>query len=123
MGNLTKNFSRSEFACKGQQCCGHSAPINPDLVDALQLLRDRIGTPLIINSGFRCIKHNTETPEAAHDSQHCLGLAADVALPIGVSIDTFLNLARSIYAFSGIGIGISFLHLDIGRPQRIEWTY
>jgi hypothetical protein len=26
MGDLTSNFSRHEVACKGKQCCGHSAP-------------------------------------------------------------------------------------------------
>ena len=54
MGDLSKNFNRSEFACKGKNCCGHSAAVHPDLVDALQALRDRIGKPLSITSGFRC---------------------------------------------------------------------
>ena len=35
MGDLSKNFNRSEFACKGKNCCGHSAAVHPDLVDAL----------------------------------------------------------------------------------------
>ncbi len=58
MGDLSKNFNRSEFACKGKNCCGHSAAVHPDLVDALQALRDHIGKPLSITSGFRCNRHN-----------------------------------------------------------------
>ena len=40
MGDLSKNFNRSEFACKGTNCCGHSAAVHPELIDALQALRD-----------------------------------------------------------------------------------
>ena len=42
MGDLSRNFDRSEFACRGDNCCGHSSPIDPDLIAALQLLREPI---------------------------------------------------------------------------------
>ncbi len=58
MGDLSKNFNRSEFACKGTNCCGHSAPVQPELVSALQALRDQLNLPLSITSGFRCNRHN-----------------------------------------------------------------
>ena len=78
MGDLSKNFNRSEFACKGENCCGHSAPVHPDLIEALQALRDRIGKPLSITSGFRCNRHN-KAVGGAEQSFHTLGMAADVA--------------------------------------------
>ena len=56
MGDLTKNFSRSEFACP---CCGLDT-IDPDLVDILQHSRDAVGLPYPINSGCRCQKHNRD---------------------------------------------------------------
>lgn len=73
MGDLSKNFNRSEFACKGTNCCGHSAAVHPDLVDALQTLRDRIGKPLSITSGFRCNRHN-KAVGGAEQSFHTLGM-------------------------------------------------
>ena len=42
MGDLSKNFNRSEFACKGTNCCGHSAAVHPDLVDALAHQREHL---------------------------------------------------------------------------------
>jgi len=61
MGDLTRNFSRSEFACP---CCGR-ADVDMRLVEALQELRDLAGVPVRVNSGFRCAKHNREVGGAA----------------------------------------------------------
>lgn len=134
MGNLTRNFSRSEFSCKGANCCGHSAPISKQLVLALQDLRDSINVflnlkgldevPLIISSGFRCMKYNVLIQNSSPNSQHCLGLGSDVLCPKNLTMNQFLALARAIPAFKGIGIGTDFLHLDIRDvEERTEWTY
>lgn len=94
MDQLSKNFDRSEFACQGKNCCGHSAPISLDLVDALQELRDRVNEynrltrgfdadiPLVVTSGYRCNVHN-RTIHGASCSLHTVGLAADVMCPLG----------------------------------------
>jgi hypothetical protein len=55
MGDLTKDFSVSEFACK---CgCGLKYP-SPALSSLLQKIRDRTGQPVTIESGWRCTKRN-----------------------------------------------------------------
>lgn len=74
---LTNNFSRYEFACKGSSCCGNSAPIDLRLVAELQRLRDIIGMPIRITSGFRCITHNKRVGGDPR-SYHTLGMAADI---------------------------------------------
>ena len=57
MGDMTHDFSRSEFRCR---CgCGLDA-IDPDLVDNLQHSRDAVGLPYSISSGCRCKKHNSD---------------------------------------------------------------
>ncbi|MDR2179699.1 MAG: hypothetical protein LBP21_05290 [Synergistaceae bacterium] len=57
MGDLSKNFNVSEFACK---CgCGLKEP-SPALVSLLQNIRDRTGQPVIIESGWRCTQHNKD---------------------------------------------------------------
>ena len=53
MGDLTKDFSRQEFACK---CgCGFDR-IDPRVVDMCQVIRDKLGAPVRINSACRCEK-------------------------------------------------------------------
>lgn len=118
---LSKDFYRDEFACKGENCCNHSAPVHPSLVDALQLLRDRIGKPLQINSGYRCRKRNQEIGGAAN-SMHCLAIAADVVPPNGMTTGELAAEAENIFAFANGGIGIydGWVHLDT-RNGRKRW--
>jgi glycine/D-amino acid oxidase-like deaminating enzyme len=57
MGDLTKNFSTSEFACK---CgCGLKYPA-PALFRTIQEIRDWLQRPVSIVSGWRCAKHNRD---------------------------------------------------------------
>lgn len=75
MGDLTKNFSRSEFACKDG--CGFDG-IDVGLVNDLQKVRDRVNRPISVSSGCRCAKHNAATPGSAKTSSHMAGLAIDI---------------------------------------------
>lgn len=123
MGDLTRNFSRSEFACKGANCCNRTAPVLPELVHALQELRDQVGTPLVITSGFRCRTHN-KAVSGSLDSQHCLGTAADVLCPKGFTPQRFAELAELIPAFRDGGVGVypedNFIHVDV-RGSKARW--
>jgi len=124
--NLSTNFTRKEFRCKGRDCCGNSAPINQKLVDALQELRDLVGVPLKVLSGFRCNKYNRSKEVGSKDgSQHTLGNAADIAVPKGYSVDDFAAAAEMVDAFHWGGIGRyyskGFIHLDVRQgPARWE---
>jgi uncharacterized protein YcbK (DUF882 family) len=122
MGDLSKNFSRSEFACKGQDCCEHSAPVHPELISALQELREKVMVPLTINSGFRCNRHNRAIGGAAQ-SFHRLGMAADIACPKGMTPETLAQAAEAIPAFheGGIGIYPSWVHLDVRITGKARW--
>lgn len=122
MGDLSKNFSRSEFACKGTNCCGHSAPIQPELISALQALRDQLNLPLSITSGFRCNRHNDSVGGAAR-SFHTLGMAADVACPEEMTAEDLAQAAETIAAFQQGGIGIypSWVHLDVRTTGKARW--
>lgn len=121
MGDLTKNFNRAEFACKGANCCGHSAPVSVRLVNALQTLRDKLGVPLTINSGFRCVKHNAAVG-GKPNSQHLYGTAADVACPKGYTPKLLAQTAEELCLFDGIGIyhNKNFVHLDV-RGVKARW--
>jgi len=122
MNDLTKNFKRSEFACNGKNCCGHSAPVHPDLVSALQKLRDHLKIPLTINSGFRCNRHNKNI-DGSENSFHTLGMAADIKCPNGHTPESFAKAAETITEFreGGIGIYKSWVHLDVRKTGKARW--
>ena len=71
MGDMTKNFSRAEFACK---CgCGLCNP-DPELVKKLEKFRTLCGNkPMNINSACRCEKHN-KAVGGSTKSQHLMGI-------------------------------------------------
>ena len=74
-----KWFKEKEFACK---CCGQLPPLARENVKALvsevlDPVRERLGMPIVVNSGYRCEKHNKDVG-GVRNSQHLRGEAADV---------------------------------------------
>ena len=114
-----KHFTEDEFACK---CgCGYNGP-HPQLVAALDMVREEFGKPISILSGCRCPKHNAETPGAVEDSAHVRGYAADLrCLDSGDRLDLLKILPKY---FSRIGIYKSFIHVDCDpeKPRHVAWV-
>ena len=49
---LSKNFTRKDFKCP----CGCSRQmVDSELVEKLQTIRDKLGKPIKVTSGYRCI--------------------------------------------------------------------
>ena len=121
MGDLSDNFSRSEFVCK----CGCGANhISTVLVERLQRLRNFLRKPIVITSGVRCPTYNASVG-GKPDSAHLSGEAADIACLSG---HTRWQMKRIIYfweLFNRVGTGETFLHVDVSirLPQEVEWTY
>lgn len=119
------NFKPQEFACHH---CGELPPIlDVELLDRLQLLRTAIGKPLRVNSGYRCRLHNAEVKGSAY-SQH-KSLAVDLSLA-GLDAKRLYALSLEL-GFLGVGLGETFIHLDMRRkidgyqPPRVLtiWHY
>ena len=72
---LTKNFSLYEFECP----CGCTAQmIDRELVEKMQILRDKLGKKVKVTSGYRCVKHNaSKDVGGSKQSRHLYGIAAD----------------------------------------------
>jgi hypothetical protein len=118
------------FLCK---CgCGKGeGMISPELLSSLQKFQDFINLPIVINSGFRCPEYNKRI-DGAENSLHLTGEAVDI------SICTTLDNGRSQYwlsgpeilkllhksgvYFGGIGVGGTYLHLDIRKTPDF-WFY
>lgn len=116
MGDLSKHFSRHEFACK---CgCGFDA-INTSLVILLETVREKLGAPVTIASGCRCEKRNRQVG-GARFSQHTLGTAADIQVK-GVEPDVVAAFLETMLPSShGIGRYKTFTHIDV-RGKKSRW--
>ena len=76
MGDVSKNFSRKEFACN---CgCGFAA-VDIALLCGLQELRDIAGRGITISSGCRCEARNKKVGGASK-SFHKFAMAADIVI-------------------------------------------
>ena len=113
---LSKNFKVSEFACKGSGCCTEIL-WSPELVERLQWMRSLCGKPIVINSAYRCITHNKRVG-GVDSSKHLYGMAADLAIPKGMSLDKFAALAESA-GFRGVlkYTGTRFVHVDLRETK------
>lgn len=109
---ISRNFSRSEFACK---CgCGFDT-VDAELVDYLQAIRDNFDRPVRITSGARCEAHNLDIGGAA-SSQHLIGRAADFVVdhvPPGV-VQEFCEGMD----VPGLGRYEGFTHIDTRSQGR-----
>ena len=119
MGDLSENFSRSEFACK---CCGEQIEMNADLIKSLQKLRTIYGKPITINSGYRCPEHN-KAVGGVNDSEHVTGEAVDISCTTSQLRYELVEL--SLCRFQRIGIAKTFLHFGVGKAksQDVIWVY
>jgi uncharacterized protein YcbK (DUF882 family) len=114
MGDLTAHFSRHEFACHH---CGRLIGPTASLLRVLEQLREVVGRPLAIVSGYRCPEHNAAVG-GKPASQHLLGTAVDIAQGYAD--------ARTARESGARGVGLKggwVTHLDVRRGAPATWTY
>lgn len=120
---LTKNFNRIEFDSKDGTPVPESLMENiGELAEQLQILRDEIGVPIHIISGYRTPRHN-KVIGGAKFSQHLQAKAADCVVKSLTPAQLKKIVERLIKEnklwFGGIGEYKTFLHLDIrNKPAR-----
>ncbi len=116
-------FTGKELSCS---CCGVNA-FNKLTLDRLNALRKELGQPLIVNSAYRCEKHNALR---GYTQTHATGQAIDLNVSHKIAYDV-LELAIK-HGFTGIGIKqkgkVRFIHLDDleegeRRPRPHIWSY
>ena len=121
---LEENFSLSEFRCKD------GSPVPEELMDNvrllaknLQVLRDHIGKPVRIISGYRSPKYNRRIG-GARKSQHMLAKAADIKIsgmtPAEVKALIVQLIKDGKMKKGGIGLYRTFTHYDT-RGWNARW--
>jgi uncharacterized protein YcbK (DUF882 family) len=122
---LSKHFALDEFVSPRDKVKPTDAHLEnlKDLCElALEPLREALGRPLKITSGYRSPQYN-KSVGGAPGSQHTSGIAADIALESDEEMAKAAAIASKISAIGGIGLypGEGFIHVDIrqrigGRP-------
>lgn len=116
MTQIGISFEKREMQCK----CGCGKVIfDPDLIRKLDALREDLGRPIIINSGYRCEQHN-QNVGGSPNSQHLYGKAADIRCT-GITPEALARYAGK-YGFDGIGLYRWGIHVDV-RGYKARWDF
>ncbi len=122
--NLSRYFNSYEFDSKDGAVMPNKVSENIKiLANNLDVLREYIGQPIYINSGYRSLNHNARIG-GVRNSYHTLGMASDIS----VKNYTPKKLARTIKKLirqgkmkqGGIGLYNGFVHYDI-RGYAARW--
>lgn len=121
---LTKNFNREEFDCRdGTQVPAELMPNVQELADNLQVLRDDIGEPIRVNSGYRTPAYNKKVGGVSN-SQHTKAKAADITAKSFTPKQLAARIEKLIKEkklwFGGVGVYPGFVHVDI-RKNKARW--
>ena len=114
--NLSKYILRSEYECP---CCGELPPDfgvynYEDFFELFDDIREEWGKPIIINSGYRCPKHNSYVGGSPL-SAHLFGMALDLDCKDDCEVDELYNHITSMYPSFRIGTykgDSTFIHID-----------
>ncbi len=135
MGTISENFSYSEFEksrtadylgiCNVIRSFEVRDAVRELVLTVLQPLRDEIGEPIDISSGYRCAELNARIFGSSPTSQHIKGEAADIV----ARTKSPLWLARAVVflglPFDQMILYPTFLHISHkkGGPQRGRILY
>ena len=116
-------FKEKEFVCR---CCGELPPYAKENIEALvenvlDPLRERYGKPIVVNSGYRCAKHNKEVG-GVQNSQHMKGEAADIRPADANDLTRLRQIILANGKYDQLIIYPSFLHVSwkrVGQNRRM----
>ncbi len=114
---LSKNFYRSEFKCKCGKCDYDT--VDAELIEVLQMLRDKFKAPIRITSGNRCPSYN-KAIGGAETSCHIKGRAADIQIEGVEPKEVQKHLELMYMDMYGIGSYETFTHIDT-RTKTGRW--
>ena len=112
-----KYFAMKEFECR---CCGStgSPPVGENIealvVNVLDPARERLGMPIIVNSGYRCPKHNLAVG-GVKNSQHMKGEAADITTGSAAGNKRLERILTEMGKYDQLIVYPFFLHVSWKR--------
>lgn len=116
---VSNNFRVREFACADGS---NVVLLDAKLAFLLQNCRDFFGKPLYISSGYRTPSFNNSLENAAQNSYHTYGMAADICMD-DVKPQALAEYFETCMPNNGgIGVAETYVHIDT-REQKARWTY
>lgn len=116
--NISAHFKVKEFHSRNDPA--DLVKVDERLIELLENIRNFVGKPVIINSGYRSAVYNATIKNAAKNSQHVQGKAADIRI-VGVTPAKVAQIAECFLGSSGgIGIYSTFTHVDV-RTRCARW--
>ena len=100
--------------------------MEPAFLDLMDQIRDAVGEPLTVTSGYRCPKHNAKVSSTGSNGPHVHGRAIDIKADSNLRYRLVAAALKN--GINRIGIAGSFVHLDNlssldGFPEDRIWTY
>ena len=119
---LTKNFSLHEFKCRDGTVVPEEYMENvQELAENLQVLREHIGKPIIVISGYRSPEYNRKI-DGARRSQHLVAKAGDLIVngmtPDEVKEAIVHLIKEGKMKKGGVGLYTHFTHYDVRGFNR-----
>ncbi len=130
--NLTKHFELEEFlVSETAERLGIDNTPPPEVLTNLMRLaviledvREILGKPIIIKSGYRCPELNEAVPGSSKTSAHCHGLAVDFISPAyGSPLDISIAISGSDIEYDQLVHEGRWVHLGLaklGDKARLE---
>tara|TARA_R110000796_G_scaffold14463_5_gene47345 strand:+ start:1245 stop:1598 length:354 start_codon:yes stop_codon:yes gene_type:complete len=114
-------FKISEFDSPDEAGSGKNMSL--EILSMLDVARKKFGKPIIINSGYRTIKHNAKVGGKA-GSSHLEGLAADISCKNSLDRFKLEGILKEV-GFNRIGVARTFIHVDIDKNKtpNVMWVY
>lgn len=120
---ISKYFSDTEFMSKD----GHNEDspfpktiVSPKLLELLDSIREEIGVPILVNSGYRSPSHN-KAVGGVSNSQHVFGTAADITIKDKTKLKSLKEICDRLNPNGGVGLNYNtFVHVDV-RGKRARW--
>ena len=126
MGNLTKNFSLSEFEysetakVEGIDNKIISEDVKENILylteTVLQKVRNYFGRPVTISSGYRCWQLNNAVGGSS-TSSHMEGLGVDIVVE-GISLEDVFHYIRKVLPYDQLILYKNWVHIGIVRNRQ-----
>jgi zinc D-Ala-D-Ala carboxypeptidase len=119
---ISPHFDSDEFKCKCGKCIG--GKVSAKLLMILEDVRTEYAKPMTITSGGRCEdwnRHEGGEPNSYHLFNETTPIrAVDIFCPNSYDRYQLIKLAMK-YGIGGIGVGLGFIHFDIGPPRVFDY--
>lgn len=117
-----KYFNYSEFDSPDLPGSGKKF-MSKKFIETLDKIREEVGVPFIINSGYRTPEYNAR-PDVGGvpNSAHIRGRAADIRTPSGYKQKEIAKAAVK-HGITRIGFGTNFIHLDNDTTLKHPTTW